>query len=438
MIVILGWMGLLVGCARPTGDAPPRRDDRWIAVEPGKDLCVPGYADEPLATRHERGLAVAREALRRGDLGRTHAALQTLPEAHGAVRATRAVAELLGDDAEAPARALVELVRARPSDPCLVSSAALALWAVGNRSDAARLLARARSLAPEEGHIAFLSWFLGLERASELRSALEAGLAEHPEHVGMGLALGVAELEQGAYAAALERLRAAAAARMAEADGPLLQASFRAGERADYLRVASRLGLPLGDEGALARAADPEAAYAELLGGAPGEPLIAELTTSEGTLRCTLRPDLAPVTVANFVGLARGTVPWRDPRTGAVVKAPLYPGTELHRVVPGFVVQGGDPLGTGTGGPGYSFVDEITEELRFDRAGRLAMANRGPNTNGSQFFVTAGPAPHIDGSYTIFGECDDASLETVRRITEVPLQGTHPSPPVVLHDVQIR
>jgi peptidyl-prolyl cis-trans isomerase A (cyclophilin A) len=128
------------------------------------------------------------------------------------------------------------------------------------------------------------------------------------------------------------------------------------------------------------------------------------MRTTLGTIVLRLFPDKAPTTVQNFVGLAEGTTEWTDPRTGQRSTEPLYNGTIFHRVIDDFMLQGGDPLGTGTGGPGYEFEDEIHPELRFDRPYLLAMANAGPGTNGSQFFVTVVPTPHLNGRHTIFGE----------------------------------
>ncbi len=130
----------------------------------------------------------------------------------------------------------------------------------------------------------------------------------------------------------------------------------------------------------------------------------ATFKTSLGDIVVKLLPEKAPKTVENFVGLAEGTKEWKDPRTGQTVKKPLYDGTVFHRVIPGFVIQGGDPLGNGTGGPGYKFADEIGPDNKFDRPGLLAMANAGPNTNGSQFFITEVPTPHLNRGHTIFGE----------------------------------
>jgi peptidyl-prolyl cis-trans isomerase A (cyclophilin A) len=139
----------------------------------------------------------------------------------------------------------------------------------------------------------------------------------------------------------------------------------------------------------------------------------AILHTSAGDIRLNLFPDQAPKTVSNFVELATGDKEWTDPRTKAKTRAPLYDGTVFHRVIGGFMVQGGDPLGQGYGGPGYTFKDEFHPDLRFDRPYLLAMANAGPNTNGSQFFITVGPTPHLNRKHTIFGEVADSDSRAV-------------------------
>src|SRR2546430_13537203 len=131
----------------------------------------------------------------------------------------------------------------------------------------------------------------------------------------------------------------------------------------------------------------------------------ATFTTSMGTVKVRLMPEHAPTTVANFVELARGERQWRDPRDGRSRTEPLYDGTIFHRVIPDFMIQGGDPEGSGRGGPGYQFEDECPPNgPKFDRPGLLAMANAGPNTNGSQLFITEVPTPHLNNRHTIFGE----------------------------------
>ena len=132
--------------------------------------------------------------------------------------------------------------------------------------------------------------------------------------------------------------------------------------------------------------------------------LYAAFDTSMGKIVCELYPNEAPQTVTNFTGLAKGGLKWTDPKNGEVVTRALYSGTIFHRVIPNFMIQGGDPKGNGTGGPGYQFQDEISPNLKFDKIGRLAMANAGPNTNGSQFFITVAKTPWLDGHHTIFGQ----------------------------------
>lgn len=167
--------------------------------------------------------------------------------------------------------------------------------------------------------------------------------------------------------------------------------------------------------------------------------LYAIFQTTQGDIICLLFEQQAPETVANFVGLAQGTKEWTDLRSREKVKRPFYDGLVFHRVIPAFMIQGGCPLGNGTGGPGYEFKDEIVEDLTFDRAGLLAMANRGPNTNGSQFFITEEPTPHLNGRHTIFGEvADENSLLVVRRIARVARDDRdRPIHPVIIRRVVI-
>jgi peptidyl-prolyl cis-trans isomerase A (cyclophilin A) len=168
------------------------------------------------------------------------------------------------------------------------------------------------------------------------------------------------------------------------------------------------------------------------------EALTATLTTTQGTVTVRLFPDHAPLTVRNFVELAEGGREWTNPKTRAATKDKLYDGTIFHRVIAGFMIQGGDPLGTGTGGPGYEFKDEIHPDLRFDKPYLLAMANAGPGTNGSQFFITVGPTPWLNGKHTIFGEVIGGAdvVDKISRVQTVP--GDRPQPDVVLESVTIQ
>ncbi len=165
-------------------------------------------------------------------------------------------------------------------------------------------------------------------------------------------------------------------------------------------------------------------------------PMFATFKTSLGDIRVQLKPESAPKTVENFVGLATGKKEWTDPRSGEKRNDSLYAGTVFHRVIPNFMIQGGDPLGTGTGGPGYKFEDETKGGPSFDKPGLLAMANAGPNTNGSQFFITEVPTPWLTGNHTIFGEVV-AGFDVVQKIVQVPSSGDRPKTPVVLESVEI-
>jgi peptidyl-prolyl cis-trans isomerase A (cyclophilin A) len=163
----------------------------------------------------------------------------------------------------------------------------------------------------------------------------------------------------------------------------------------------------------------------------------AVLETSQGMIVCRLFENEAPNTVSNFVGLAEGTKEFTDPRSGQRVQRPFYDGLVFHRVVPGFMIQGGCPLGNGTGGPGYSFADEFHSSLRHDRPGRLSMANAGPNTNGSQIFLTLSPTEWLTGKHTIFGEVVEG-YEVVEKISKVPRNAQdRPLKDVVINSVRI-
>ena len=163
------------------------------------------------------------------------------------------------------------------------------------------------------------------------------------------------------------------------------------------------------------------------------------MDTSMGRITCQFFEKQAPKTVANFIALAQGTKDWTDPQTHKPMhNKPLYDGTIFHRVIPEFMIQGGDPTGTGMGDPGYQFEDEFDPNLNFDVPGRLAMANSGPNTNGSQFFITEVPTEHLNQRHTIFGQCDDASLTVVKAIARVERDSNDkPVTPVVLKKVTI-
>jgi peptidyl-prolyl cis-trans isomerase A (cyclophilin A) len=166
--------------------------------------------------------------------------------------------------------------------------------------------------------------------------------------------------------------------------------------------------------------------------------LTAHFTTSEGSFSVRLFEDEVPNTVANFVGLAEGTKEFTDPKGGQKAKRPYFDGLIFHRVIDGFMIQGGDPLGTGTGGPGYNFADEFNPKLRHAKAGMLSMANAGPNTNGSQFFITLAATPWLDNKHSVFGEVVEG-MDVVQKIGKTPTSkpGDRPLKPIVIQSLKI-
>jgi peptidyl-prolyl cis-trans isomerase A (cyclophilin A) len=167
-----------------------------------------------------------------------------------------------------------------------------------------------------------------------------------------------------------------------------------------------------------------------------GKIMFANIETTAGKIRIKLHGDKTPITVDNFVGLAEGTKEFTDPKTGKKEKRPYFDGVIFHRVVPGFVIQGGDPTGTGTGGPGYKFKNEPHPELKHDKPGIVAMANAGRDTNGSQFYITLAPLPSLDGGYTVFGEVVEGQ-KVVEAIANAPRSGERPLDPAKIVKISI-
>jgi peptidyl-prolyl cis-trans isomerase A (cyclophilin A) len=193
---------------------------------------------------------------------------------------------------------------------------------------------------------------------------------------------------------------------------------------------------PAAPQAPTAKPAAPAAPQVSTASLGPG--VYARITTNHGTIVARLFDKEAPRTVENFVGLAEGKKPWRDPRTTQMVRRPYFNNLTFHRIIPGFMIQGGDPEGTGSGGPGFTFADEFSPTLRHSKAGILSMANRGPNTNGGQFFITLAPTSHLDGRHSVFGEVVEG-MDTLMAIGNVPTSkpANAPIKPVVMKSVRI-
>ncbi len=245
-----------------------------------------------------------------------------------------------------------------------------------------------------------------------------------------------------AKAAALKALADKAAADKTAADkaaAPAAPSGSVGGATPDARPAVEAAKTPSGP--ALVVRAPTAADLPEYVAGLKGKgALQVQFDTTMGKINCELMEKEAPMTVANFVGLARGLKPFMNKTTGAAEKRPFYDGLTFHRVIPGFMIQGGDPLGIGSGDAGYKFSGEFHPTLKHDRPGILSMANAGPNTNGSQFFITELPTAHLDGGYNIFGRCKEVDvIRAIARVPKDPIDGSNSRPrvPVVMKKVTI-
>lgn len=354
---------------------------------------------------------------------------------HPGLQALRAAVDaILAPGADpAPVKALAD---AYPKDLCLAEAAAATSFAAGDLLGTRTYVGRAWIPAPT----ADLAFLLGEVVQADgdddrVRKILASGLALDPDHEGLRRQRARLALANGGTAA--EDLAFLQQSGDRSLDPMLMTAHYEENRMDDYLRLAVQVSPPLGLLPLGKDDPSPMATLRAAMGVTePGAPVRVVLETSEGNIPCALFLDQAPYTVAMFVGFATGAQPWTDPRTGQPGQGPLYHDITFHRVIPQFMIQGGDPLGQGTGGPGYQFHDELRPELGFDRPGRLAMANAGPGTNGSQFFVTEAPTPHLNGRHTIFGQCD--APEVVSSIARVPRDAQDaPNAPVVLRAVRL-
>lgn len=374
-----------------------------------------------------------------GDLEAAHTLLDAAPPQHPAANALRGALALLEGDVTAARSTYRTLVNNHPSDACMQQTMAAIYMADREPVMAKTHATDAWRLQPDDPDVLFvyaLAWMAAGDD-SRASGALRKVIAARPSHPGAGFLLGEEYLRRGHADLAIPMLEAAHQGGV-DVAAQLAGAYFQTRQLDGYVRTASQAGWPMGDGGALGTSDDPLTEWKTMLGVANGERLWVEMDTTMGAIRCELFWEEAPVTVSNFVGLIRGTQPWTDPETQQIRTEPLYPQTQFHRIIDGFMIQGGDPLGTGAGGPGYRFPDEITVHRAFAAPGVLAMANAGPNTNGSQFFITEAPTPHLDGAHTIFGQCDADSLSTVQAITQVATNADgQPLEPITLVHIAV-
>jgi len=430
-----------MGCGPKEGPKASVSDATWLAGRPGYPaVCLSKIPTAGRLGPDQAAYGNALAALREGDPIAARTAIETATGDHPAVDGLAGALALL-EGRPLDARPIYRsLASDWPEDGCVLHTAGVVYLSAGLGRLARGFVRSAIPLQPDEVETRYLNGLV--ERASgDEESAARAFrdvVQRSPGHPGASLSLASYHLARGDGLLAVPMLKAARDGGL-EVGDTLARALYRAGEIGPYVAEASRLGWPLGDAGALATADDPVGALAELLGVGDDQKLFVEITTSAGPIECELFWDKAPVTVGNFVGLARGTQAWTDPRTGAAGQGGLYPGTVFHRVIPEFMIQGGDANGDGTGDPGYRFADEIVPSLRFDEPGRLAMANSGPDTNGSQFFINDVPTPHLNAMHTIFGQCTEASLDTVRAMARVPRDASDmPAQPILLESMTFR
>jgi peptidyl-prolyl cis-trans isomerase A (cyclophilin A) len=411
----------------------------WLDLGPGSvEICLSRFVEGPRLRDGKTILPQVRDLLVQQKAEEAMSLLAEL-DSHPQVEVHRATTELMLNRIEPAWQRVRGLLDEYSGDPCLLQLAGVIRLLQDEDESALGYATEAVELSGGHAELLFFQSVIysKMNRIDDADDALRKTLEVDPAHEGAAALLGVHYLERGDGELAVRYLKTAFEGDM-DVSSLLAPAYYDAGMLDDYIRVASGSGWPLGDSGRLAEAESPMDALAAHLGVGPLNRLFADFHTSMGTMRCELFWKQVPVTVANFVALSRGGQAWTHPVSGESSSKPLYTGTLLHRVIPKFMIQGGDPIGTGTGGPGYSFVDEIFPSHRFEEAGMLAMANSGPNTNGSQWFITEVPTPHLNGRHTIFGQCDSSALAVVQTITSVETDASaRPFEDVTLEKIEI-
>ncbi len=429
LLAILALPGVALAGKAPAALSEPV----WLDLDPLRPrICV---SMVPEAGRFKKkdaeGWSDVRRLLESGQVSKAIARSSELKR-HPAQRTVRAAAYILGKGQAIDLRPLVEKY---PEDACLSVMAASAALKGGDIPGMVHNVERAYAVWPDQPDVAEL-YALSGSTATERAERFQAAVEKSPDDLSLRYSVAQLAESDGDLETAVAGYRKVYDLGYTEVADKLEKMALQTGDLDTYLTLAVDDASPVvgpGFEGV----EDREAAYLDWLGiESITEPLYAVLDTSQGELVCQLWPDNAPVTVMSFVGLARGDQPWT--RNGTEVTEPLYDDTIFHRVIPEFMVQAGDPDGNGRGGPGYRFADEPSPRASFDRPGLLGMANSGPDTNGSQFFVTEVPTPHLSGKHTIFGQCEPESIELVKRIARLPQNDANkPDTDVVLRTVRI-
>ena len=425
---------LLLLATASAGKAPAALSEPvWLDLDPLRPrICV---SMVPEAGRFKggdaEGWADVRRSLESGKL--TDAIVRSSElKRHPAQRTVRAAAYILGRGQAIDLRPLVEKY---PEDACLSVMAASVALKAGDVAGMIQNVERAYAVWPDQADVAELYALAG-PTPTERRARFQAAVEASPEDLSLRYSVAQLAETDGDLATAVAGYRKVYDLGYTEVAVKLEKMALQTGDIDTYLALAIDDTSPVHGPG-FEGVEDRKQAYLDWLGlDAITTPLFAVFDTSEGELVCQLWPDNAPVTVMNFVGLARGDQPWT--RNGQEVREPLYNDTIFHRVIPEFMVQAGDPEGTGRGSPGYRFADEPTPRASFDRPGLLGMANSGPDTNGSQFFITEVPTPHLSGKHTIFGQCEPQAVDKVKAIARLPRgPGDKPERDVMLRTVRI-
>ena len=435
----------LVGCIHlPVSNSSDEEPAIWLDFAPGSvEFCLSTFPDSSSLRRAHRELPLVRELLVSGDYIRAKELIEEMSiRPHPSVEVHRVATDLLLRDTDQAWERLQSLMVHHGDDACVLQLASMTQVFLGELEQALIYVDRAVALSNSDPEILYLRAVVlnYLERTNDSLGVLSRVMQQDPSHEGAALLLEAFHSTRSEPLVPEEQvaLLEVAFGGGVDVSDRLAALYYRLGRWNDYIRLASWADWPLGDQGVLADANEPSFALGTLLGVGPEGRLFSEFVTNHGSITCELSWMETPVTVANFVGLAEGRIAWKHPDSEIARMEPLFDGTIIHRVVPRLMIQGGDPTRTGDGGPGYTFVDELHSSHRFDEPGVLAMTNHGPHSNGSQWFITEAPAPHLNGRHTIFGRCTPESVTLIQQISAMPVDDNlRPLQDIVVERIEI-